>query len=120
MNPEVKTKWLEALRSGKYKQGTGKLRSTDDTFCCLGVLCDIAEQEGVVAAERNEELLEEFPDLHLDWYYDDTDTELPLSVVDWAGLSSRNPMLGADSCIELNDELEKTFPEIADEIEKAL
>lgn len=34
--------WVAALRSGKYKQGVGGLRR-DDRFCCLGVLCEIAE-----------------------------------------------------------------------------
>lgn len=42
MNPEIKTKWLEALRSGKYKQGKNFLR-IEDRFCCLGVLCDIID-----------------------------------------------------------------------------
>lgn len=37
--------WVEALRSGKYKQGAGCLRSEDNHFCCLGVLCDIAGVE---------------------------------------------------------------------------
>ena len=32
--------WLEALRSGKYKQGRRFLRNNGE-FCCLGVLCDI-------------------------------------------------------------------------------
>jgi len=42
MDKALKAKWLEALRSGKYKQGQGRLRSDDDKFCCLGVLCDIS------------------------------------------------------------------------------
>jgi hypothetical protein len=33
-------RWLKALRSDKYNQGTGSLRS-GDLFCCLGVLCDV-------------------------------------------------------------------------------
>lgn len=37
MDPNVKTLWLKALRSGNYKQGYMKLRS-GDRFCCLGVL----------------------------------------------------------------------------------
>lgn len=45
MNPEVKIKWLEALRSGKYKQGKGCLRA-GDSFCCLGVLIDVVDPEG--------------------------------------------------------------------------
>jgi hypothetical protein len=27
MDPEIKAKWIAALRSGKYKQGRNKLRS---------------------------------------------------------------------------------------------
>jgi hypothetical protein len=34
--------WVKALRSGKYKQGTKVLRSADNAFCCLGVLCAVA------------------------------------------------------------------------------
>lgn len=42
MKPEVKKLWLEALRSGAYKQGFGGLRIAEkDTYCCLGVLCDV-------------------------------------------------------------------------------
>jgi hypothetical protein len=50
MNLEIKTKWLEALRSGKYKRGERYLRrrttEKGEVFCCLGVLCDIMQPEG--------------------------------------------------------------------------
>lgn len=36
--------WVEALRSDKYAQGKGKLRA-GDSFCCLGVLCDLAGEK---------------------------------------------------------------------------
>ena len=32
--------WLDALRSGNYKQGKNRLRR-DKYFCCLGVACDV-------------------------------------------------------------------------------
>lgn len=38
--PEVKSKWTEALRSGKYKQGRTKL-CANECYCCLGVLSHI-------------------------------------------------------------------------------
>ena len=38
---ERRKKWADALRSGKYIQGLGRLRDMDDRFCCLGVACDI-------------------------------------------------------------------------------
>lgn len=45
MNKELKQKWVEALRSGKYKQGKEALRrcEPEESFCCLGVLCDIVD-----------------------------------------------------------------------------
>lgn len=33
--------WIEALRSGKYGQGRGRLQSGENKFCCLGVACKI-------------------------------------------------------------------------------
>ena len=38
---EVRRRWTEALRSGRYRQTTGKLRALDGGYCCLGVLCDV-------------------------------------------------------------------------------
>ena len=32
--------WVQALRSGEYHQGHGRLKNADE-YCCLGVLCDI-------------------------------------------------------------------------------
>jgi len=46
---DEKKDWLEALRSGEYKQGKGKLRRTvkgEVRHCCLGVLCDLRDPEG--------------------------------------------------------------------------
>jgi hypothetical protein len=46
MKPEVKARWVAALRSGEYEQGRGRLlQVTDDgryAYCALGVLCDLA------------------------------------------------------------------------------
>lgn len=38
MDAEIKRKWVEALRSGKYKQ-TSKYLHRHGAYCCLGVLC---------------------------------------------------------------------------------
>jgi len=40
MKKEMKLKWIEALRSGKYHQTRSLLRDSNG-FCCLGVLADI-------------------------------------------------------------------------------
>lgn len=62
IDPEFKAKWVAALRSGDYIQGTGGLRfvprsivddmdaasdirgpsRADGRFCCLGVACDLS------------------------------------------------------------------------------
>ncbi|WP_420431474.1 hypothetical protein [Candidatus Poriferisocius sp.] len=39
-------RWVEALRSGEYEQGQRKLRSHDDQYCPLGVLCDLVDPDG--------------------------------------------------------------------------
>lgn len=50
MNEEIKAQWLTALRSGEYAQGSQRLRRADDTYCCLGVLCDLAVKANVIPA----------------------------------------------------------------------
>jgi hypothetical protein len=44
LTKDIVLKWIEALRSGKYPQGHGALRSSDG-YCCLGVLCDVLPSE---------------------------------------------------------------------------
>jgi hypothetical protein len=41
MDAELKAKWVKALRSGEYKQGTSHLK-TEGRYCCLGVLAECA------------------------------------------------------------------------------
>lgn len=43
MKHSTLTAWLSALRSGDYEQRQGRLRSSDNHYCCLGVLCDIID-----------------------------------------------------------------------------
>src|SRR6478752_1443394 len=40
MDPEVKARWVKALKSGDYQQAEGALVK-DARHCCLGVLCDM-------------------------------------------------------------------------------
>jgi len=44
MPKELLAKWLAALRSGEYEQGTGAL-CRDGRYCCLGVLMRIAGEK---------------------------------------------------------------------------
>lgn len=45
-NTELLQKWVDALRSGKYPMGYGRLAPRDDegneSYCCLGVACEVA------------------------------------------------------------------------------
>jgi len=51
MNKEMKKKWLKALRSGDYDQGTSFLCAVDNRgtrcarYCCLGVLQELVSGE---------------------------------------------------------------------------
>ena len=53
MNRENMMKWIDALRSGKYKQSKGNLcriidvKNDEYLYCCLGVLCETAIDCGV-------------------------------------------------------------------------
>jgi hypothetical protein len=46
MDLELKQRWVGALRSGDYAQGAKRLRNADNTYCCLGVLCDLINPKG--------------------------------------------------------------------------
>ena len=42
MKKSIAMKWVDALRSGKYKQGHNQLYDKETNgYCCLGVLCKI-------------------------------------------------------------------------------
>lgn len=111
MNPEIRAQWTDALRSGRYKQGNGYLHRGDDSYCCLGVLCDLAVKAGAITAPAN--LLDA-------WTYDGYPDYLPESVRDWAGLTSGNPVVRRNGLAMLlanvNDD-DVPFAEIADLID---
>lgn len=111
MNPEIKQKWLSALRSGKYKQGKGRLRA-QDTFCCLGVLCDIAAKENLGAWF-------EFSYFRPNEGHAVTGV-LPDSIVRWAELPDNNPYIISTPLARLNDSDNYDFQKIANLIEKHL
>jgi len=92
-----KARWLEALRSGKYKQGKQRLRK-GDSFCCLGVLCDITDSSGWSGDE----------------YLGHTGLA-PIDVLRGCGV----PFCAAEQLATLNDS-GRSFEEIADYIEKKL
>jgi hypothetical protein len=117
MKPEIKEKWLKALRSGEYKQGQENLHPKDGSFCCLGVLTDIYIKE-----------------IGRDWEEDSScyvfngcGGLLPSEVMKWAGLESEEAW---DNTLRMSDEeynslsvmndSGRTFEEIAEVIEREL
>ena len=95
MNSEVKAKWLEALRSGEYKQTAYTLRGYNDGFCCLGVLCDIYAKEfgGSWEWGYSEEYTYSFIPIVDEEEQDFVTTDLPDCVVEWAGLEESSPQV---------------------------
>ena len=51
MDKKLKAKWVTALRSGRYRQARGELKSASGAYCCLGVLRKIMHPKSVL--ERN-------------------------------------------------------------------
>jgi hypothetical protein len=112
MRPEIRARWTAALRSGEYEQGRQCLRS-DDEFCCLGVLCDLAAKDGVITPVEQTDT----------WIYDGYTDFLPEAVRDWAGIEHGNPLVftggvpGTAGLITLNDDYRWDFDRIADAID---
>ena len=104
MNKEYKEKWIAALRSGKYKQGTGSLRK-NDKFCCLGVLCDIVDSSKWELPRSEGTPI----------VYDSRTSYLPEKIKNNLNIEYRQQK----DLAELNDE-GKSFNEIADWIEENL
>lgn len=111
-------RWVEALESGKYRQGRGYL-NREGRFCCLGVLCELAADEGVVDRVTRVGLDGNYVN------YGGCSAVLPDEVISWAGLASPNPPVryqdtyGGDSFLRVsdlvfeNDGNGRTFWEIA-------
>lgn len=117
MKEEIKAQWVAALRSGDYVQGRGVLRDNEDRFCCLGVLCDLAERDGAVRLLGGLD--------HMSYGVDAEDSDafiLPESVREWSGLSGHHGDLRDhhyETLVEANDQGEP-FGIIADIIEDYL
>lgn len=122
MKQEIKERWVEALRSGKYEQGTGSLTTGSGRYCCLGVLCDLAVADGAIKPPTLVEGVEGLGDVMA--YGPKAQTEhLPRVVQRWAGLDQDSPEVHDpdgdcwQELVELNDNVGLNFHEIADLIE---
>lgn len=121
MNPEIKARWVVALRSDKYEQVKGQLR-TQVGFCCLGVLCDLHDPAGWTADDVSPSK----------FVFDANGGMPPTFVREWAGFEREN--LGIHSyfkvpkviihgeflSVDEHNDNGRTFAEIADAIEAQL
>lgn len=88
LNPEVKPLVVEALRSGRFPQGFKRL-ATNEKRCCLGVICEVAADHGIV--QRSE--ISPFGEAGRTFTgyagpgEDVSEKTLPLSVTKWLGIT---------------------------------
>lgn len=136
MNPEVKSLWVSALRSGQYPQCRGELRNSSGLgYCCLGVLSQLAVDAGV-QKEPYIGPMTGFSSLEYQtyWYPSENGSEFAALTEEtrkWAGLLDADPHVEfidpsdpgstettRDSLAGLNDDWELDFSQIADIIER--
>jgi len=87
MKKNIANMWIKALTSGKYKQGKYVLRSKDNKFCCLGVLCDLYNQDMSKNKKKTLKITEMNTQVEIPCYkYGSKDDYLPVSVMKWAGM----------------------------------
>lgn len=135
MKQNIMKKWINALRSSKFKQGTGTLKQYNSNgnaqHCCLGVLCELYNQE--MKKNKKKTLPEKVYDNDYDFSngysrFAGNKEDLPKDVMKWAGLKNslgkfyvedfgNNLCLGENSLADLND-TGKKFKTISNIIEK--
>ena len=130
MKKTIAEKWISALRSKKYKQGKAylcqayidKKKKAQFTHCCLGVLCDLYNQEHT---GKNKLKVNVLADTVYDVVtFNDKAETLPRKVMTWAGIKSdigeiKNGWTkkNYDSLTEMND-CGESFKTISNVIEK--
>ena len=107
MDPALKAKWVEALRSGEYQQCRTNLRH-GDSYCCLGVLAEVSDLGSFVEDNHKPGIFSfAYPG------EDRTHGVLPDAARLVIGLS----YFHHEKCWKMNDSEGRSFAEIADYIE---
>lgn len=97
LKPEIKSLWIKALESGKYKHGKHHLRNVDNTHCCLGVLCDLYDKQHDVYNWDPSE----FNDCE---FFMGEESFLPDNVADWAVEDDDSLEQFQEDIAEINDD----------------
>ena len=115
---ELQEKWVTALESGKYNQTNNRLRFNDE-YCCLGVACDLFDNERWDEEERyirtntdgaTEMMMTQDVVNAFRFRSNSGMLTMPQVVYDDDGVSLGN----AQSLVDLNDTFEWSFDEIAE------
>lgn len=106
MVKEYKKKWIEALRSGNYKQGKFALKR-DNRYCCLGVLCNIHPEVEEILLDTS---------IYYKYKKDESNGYLPDSLCRSMKIKEEE----MTKLTEMNDHNELNFDQIADWIENNL
>lgn len=110
--------WAEALRSGEYVQGKSSLRNRDnnlgvDEYCCLGVYADLFIKANPKTATHwdtdSESVVDRFVDARGEYHVG----ILGIEMAEEIGLD----MNQQQALVDMNDEFELTFDEIAEHID---
>lgn len=128
MDPAIRARWAAKLRSNEFIQGTSWLGYDDirdedrRKNCCMGVLCELAIEDGIITSEIIEGTVIYAGEARL----------LPEEVRVWAGLYDPDPDLrnfregdqgyfddpdGVMTCSAANDQEGMNFFQIADLID---
>jgi hypothetical protein len=121
MDAQLKAKWIEALRSGEYRQAQGSLHDQDNGgYCCLGVLCKVMGAEFGSVGDDADQSYDYVPHIGRRVLSAGEDEELGADVLGEIGIPDQKPL------IQMNDGntdlgiAQHSFSEIADYIEKNL
>jgi hypothetical protein len=105
MRKKVKQLWVDALRSGKYEQGRSVLCSSNNKYCCLGVLTEVYIEQMKKNRKKSKVSKASISTTHCEQYLVNGETKathlLPKVVAKWAGLNQKQvswAMCMNDSC----------------------
>ena len=116
MNPDIKRRWVDALRSGQYTQTRGRLSAGSNCFCATGVLCDVVKDNVKGDWTFEAAALDDFvlPYFKIDGYF--YGVSVPAIVIVVAEITAND----LNTVVELNDAMKADFATIAEWIEDNL
>lgn len=101
--------WIEALESGEFVQTRGMLRGNDDSYCVMGVACEVYRREtGQGAWTSGRSGATGFTIRAWDY-----NKAVPFDVADWYGLATKNGSYGEGESLMRDNDIGLSFAELA-------